>query len=259
MPVSPEWNGRPDALGGAANGMVIETSHVTIQGLKLLGLPVVESPQLGLKRRMYAIGRFNPDLEDLEVAQCLFAGDEIVAPLHVGIIARGNSLMVHHCIFRGFMKDAVVFWSGESTGHVMRNCIVHGTYGSSVYVAGAANDLEYRNNIVDSCTHVWVYQNPRSAQQDAQGQAVQGAGSSLMEGTQYKVRDSLFANNQKLVISGVGAKMEFHEIAPSFLDLIGTRILSQAIAFEQDQTKRNYLHPVTGIEAAEIGAGLFIA
>jgi hypothetical protein len=27
---------------------------------------------------------------------------------------------------------------------------------------------------------------------------------------------------------------------------------------EQDQTKRNYLHPIAGSEAAKIGAGLFL-
>ncbi len=31
----------------------------------------------------------------------------------------------------------------------------------------------------------------------------------------------------------------------------------QAVALEHDLTKRNYLHPVAGSEAAKIGAGLF--
>ena len=62
MPLSATWNGRPDPLGGAADGMLIETSHVTIQGLKILGLPVVESPKPGLIRRLYAISRLRRDL-----------------------------------------------------------------------------------------------------------------------------------------------------------------------------------------------------
>ena len=37
MPVPPTWNGRPDPLGGAANGLLVETSHVTVQGLKTHG------------------------------------------------------------------------------------------------------------------------------------------------------------------------------------------------------------------------------
>ncbi|MCC7176083.1 MAG: hypothetical protein IT159_12885, partial [Bryobacterales bacterium] len=38
MPLPDTWNGRPDPLGGAANGMLVETSHVTVRGLKILGL-----------------------------------------------------------------------------------------------------------------------------------------------------------------------------------------------------------------------------
>jgi hypothetical protein len=260
LPVPPTWNGNPDPLGGAANGMVIESSHVTIQGLKFLGLPVVETPQPGLKRRVYAIGRFNPELEDLEIAQCLFAGGEIIAPLHVGVIARGNGLVVHHCIFHGFMKDAVVFWSGGSTGHAMRNCLVHGAYGSAIYTAGVANDLDYRNNVVDSCEQVWVYQDAKSAQQDARGQAVarSEASQAAQASTHYQAIDSVFANNGRMVARGVGAKLEFSAIDDSFIEQIGVQQLSQPIALEHDQTQRRYLHPVAGSEAAKVGAGLFM-
>jgi hypothetical protein len=38
MPLRKTWNGRSEPLGGAADGMMIETSHVTIQGLKILSL-----------------------------------------------------------------------------------------------------------------------------------------------------------------------------------------------------------------------------
>jgi hypothetical protein len=69
IPVPPTWNGRPDTLGGAANGFLLETSHVTVQGLKILGQPVVETPQPGMKKRLYAIARFQRTLEDLEAAK----------------------------------------------------------------------------------------------------------------------------------------------------------------------------------------------
>jgi hypothetical protein len=45
---------------------------------------------------------------------------------------------------------------------------------------------------------------------------------------------------------------------PSFLELIGTTVSDQPVNLERDQTKRNYLHPVAGSEAAKIGAGLFV-
>jgi len=261
MPLPATWNGRPDRLGGAANGMVIDTSHVTVQGLKILGLPVVESPKPGLKRRLYAIARFRRDLEDLEVAQCLFVGDEVIAPCHVGIIANGNGVVVHHCIFRGFMKDAVVFWTGGSTGHAMRNCLFHGTYGSTVWTAGIAGDFDYQNNIVDSANYVWVYQGGLSAQADAIGRRAQlsdGSQAKPQERNHYKVVNSLFANNKKLAGAGTGARMDFADIDSSFLEMVGTRTSDQPVVLERDQTKRNYLHPVEGSEAAQIGAGLFL-
>jgi hypothetical protein len=74
----------------------------------------------------------------------------------------------------------------------------------------------------------------------------------------YKVRDSLFAGNKKLAGSGAGPALSFRDIDPAFLELIGTKTSDQRIALEMDQTKRDYLHPVEGSEAARIGAGLFI-
>ncbi len=258
LPIPSTWNGRPDPLGGAANGFQVETSHVTIQGLKILGTPVVETPKPGMKRRLYAIARLSRDLEDLEVAQCLFASDEIVAPNHVGIIANGNGLVVRNCIFRGFMKDPVVFWTPGSTGHAIRNCLFHGTYGSTVWTSGIADDFDYRNNVVDRCNYVWIYQSGASARTDATGGRAQLPGQAPAEQRQhYKVVNSLFADNKKLAGSGTGARIEFADIDPSFLEMVGTTVTAQAVAFESDMTKRNYLHPVSGSEAAKIGAGLF--
>jgi hypothetical protein len=168
MPLSPTWNGRPDPLGGAANGMLIETSHVTIQGLKILGLPVVESPKPGLIRRLYAISRLRRDLEDLEITQCLFAGEEVTNPIHVGIIVNGDGVKVRHCVFRG-MKISVVFWTPGSKGHAMTGCLCHAVYGSAVWTSGIATDFDYRNNVVDSCNYVWTAQQAASALTDAGG------------------------------------------------------------------------------------------
>ena len=61
----------------------------------------------------------------------------------------------------------------------------------------------------------------------------------------------------KEACSGTGASLGFKDIDASFLELIGTKVLDQPIALEMDETKRNYLHPVEGSEAARIGAGLF--
>jgi hypothetical protein len=258
MPLQASWNGRPDRLGGAADGMLIETSHVTIQGLRILGLPVIESPQPGLIRRLYAVNRPRRDLEDLEIAQCLFAGDEVTNPNHVGIIANGSGVVVRHCIFRG-LKISVVYWTGGSGGHAMRNCLCDGLYGSAVWTAGIADDFDYRNNVVMSSNYVWTYQGGASAAADAGGGGRLGAPSAAkpQERNRYRVVDSLFAGNRRLTGSGTGARLEYQDIDPSFLELVGTQVSDQPVALERDQTKRNYLHPVTESGAAKIGAGLF--
>ena len=165
MPIPAEWNERPV---GWLDGMLIETSHVSILGLKILGIPLVESPQPGVLQRLYGISRLRRDLEDLEIGHCLFAGDEVTNPHHVGIIAHGNGVDVHHCIFHG-LKISVVYWSGGSRGHALRNCLCDGVYGSAVWTAGIADDFAYRNNVVVNSNYVWTYQSGASAAADAGG------------------------------------------------------------------------------------------
>ncbi len=260
MPIPAEWNERPD---GWMDGMLIETSHVSILGLKILGIPLVESPQPGLLRRLYAVSRLRPDLEDLEIGHCLFAGDEVTNPHHVGVIALGNGVDVHHCIFRG-LKISVVYWSGDSTGHAMRNCLCDGVYGSAVWTSGIADDFEYRNNVVTNSNYVWTYQSGASAAADPDADGGGGAQPTAASPAKpqvenhYKVVESLFAANRRLTGTGTGARLEYEDIDPSFLELVGTKVLDQPVALERDQTKRDYLHPVAGSEAANVGAGLFL-
>jgi len=130
LPDDPKWDtGRmptivhtmPLAKMGFTFGMHVETSHVTVQGLKLLGMPGVERPRPGVLNRVYPIGRMDRRLEDLEIAQCLFAGDKVTNPNHLGILANGNGINVHHCVFHG-AKLTVVYWTAGSTGHAMTNC-----------------------------------------------------------------------------------------------------------------------------------------
>ena len=259
MPVPPTWNGRVDPLGGAADGMMIETSHVSILGLKILGLPVVESPQPGVIRRLYGISRLRRDLEDLEIGHCLFAGDEVTNPFHVGIIAHGNGVNVHHCIFRG-LKISVVYWSGGSSGHAMRNCLCDSLYGSGVWTCGVTDDFEYANNVVVNSNYVWTYQSGVSASADAGGRRAEQSASPPATNA-YRVVDSLFAANRRLAGTGTGARLEYHDMDASFLKLAGTTIVDQPVVLEHDSTKRNYLHAVAGsplgADAAKIGAGLF--
>jgi hypothetical protein len=50
----------------------------------------------------------------------------------------------------------------------------------------------------------------------------------------------------------------FRDIDASFLELINTKVSDQPVAVELDETKKSFLHPVAGSEAAKIGAGLFL-
>lgn len=153
----PTWNGRPDAAGGAADGIIIEMSHVSILGLKFLGLPVLEGPRPGIERRLYGINRSSREFEDLEIGHCMFLGDYVTNPVHVAIIANGNGIDIHHTIFWK-NKITVVYWQGGSTGHAMRNCVIAGCYGSGLWTAGIAADFRFENNVVDDCRYAWTYQ-----------------------------------------------------------------------------------------------------
>jgi hypothetical protein len=158
----PTWNGRPDAAGGAADGILVETSHVSILGLKFLGLPVLEGPRPGIERRLYGINRSSRELEDLEIGHCMFLGDLVTNPIHVAIIANGNGIEIHHTIFRE-NKITVVYWQGGSRGHAMRNCVITGCYGSGLWTAGIMADFKFENNVVDDCRYAWTYQNAMPA------------------------------------------------------------------------------------------------
>ncbi len=64
MQLPDDWG---DQVEGWLDGMLVETSHVSILGPKILGVPLVESPQRGTVWRLYGISRLDEDLDDLEV------------------------------------------------------------------------------------------------------------------------------------------------------------------------------------------------
>ena len=198
---------------------------------------------------------FSATLEDLEIAQCLFASDELIASMHVGIIAHGNGVVVRNCVFRGYTKDAVVYWTPGSTGHAMRNCLFDGMYSSTVWTAGIAGDFDYRNNVVTRANYVWIYQSGASAQADAAGgrrscpAAPRPPGPHALQG-----RGQLLRRQQEAGRYRYGSGVEFADIDASFLEMSGTRVVEEPVVLEHDSTKRNYLHPVAGSDAARIGA-----
>jgi len=89
-----------------------------------------------------------------------------------------------------------------------------------------------------------------------QGQAAPGSAGTA-DPVHYRVVDSLFSANRRLTGSGTGARLEYQDIDPSFLEMVRSRVVDQPLAIERDSTRRNYLHPLAGSEAAALGAGLF--
>lgn len=250
MQLSDWWQGQKDPFGGTAYGMMIETSHVTIQGLKILGMPVVEHPKEGYIQRVYAIARLSPEFDDLEITQCFFAGDEVTNPNHLPIIANGSGIVLDHCLFYQ-VKQGIVYWSRNSTGHAMRNCLIIGNYGCGIWTSGIANDFDFRNNVIANGNYIWISQLTRDRGQQVIGEVAKS------DPIHYKVYNSLFAGNKKYTGTGGGPALNFKNIEPSILELINSTVTDKPIEIEMDQSKRNYLHPIAGSEAVKIGAGLF--
>jgi hypothetical protein len=142
----------------------------------------------------------------------------------------------------------------------MRNCFVHGAYGSGVWTSEIADDFDFRDNVIANGNYVWTYQSGASAGRDPDA-GTQGGGQPAAPEKQrvrYKVVNSLFAANKKMACSGTGANLGFKDIDSSFLELINTKVSDQPVAVELDETKKNFLHPVVDTEAAKIGVGLFM-
>ena len=80
----------------------------------------------------------------------------------------------------------------------------------------------------------------------------------LGERIHYKVTNCYFGRNRTLAGSGTGQSLGYVDTDSNFMDMIGTIVSNQPVLIERNQTKRNYLHPIAGSEAAKIGARLFV-
>jgi hypothetical protein len=113
--------------------------------------------------------------------------------------------------------------------------------------------------VIASGNYAWTYQGDASAQAGRGGrQGAKPAPATPRELVRYKVIDSYFANNRRIAGSGTGARLDYRDMDPTFLEMAGTKVTAEPVVIERDQTKRSYLHPVAGSEAAKVGAGLFL-
>ena len=86
----------------------------------------------------------------------------------------------------------------------MRNCFVHGAYGSGVWTSEIADDFDFRDNVIANGNYVWTYQSGASAGRDPDA-GTQGSRPATVPEKQrvhYKVVNSLFAANKKMASSG---------------------------------------------------------
>ena len=75
---------------------------------------------------------------------------------------------------------------------------------------------------------------------------------------EYNLANSLFAGNRNLYGAGGGPPVNFKPLEPSALELpLSSQITDKPVEIELDQSKRDYLHVVTGTPGSESAAGLF--
>ena len=238
MPLNFKPGGSDDP--GTSYGIQIETSHVTIQGLRVLGTPVHESPEDGVVRRNYPIVREGTNLDDLRITQCLFLGDKHAIPNHLPILASGQGVVVDHCVFYN-VKDAVVFFQSDRPAErcEMHHNLIVGNYGAAVWSWTAAEDFKYYNNVVANANIFWVLN------EDAKNS--------------YNISNSMVIGYNELVHKGGGATGFGVKADPKKLKFGKDVIIKKEgkIELEEDQTKRNYLHLKPGTLGANLGAGLF--
>jgi len=225
---------------GTSYGIQIETSYVTIQGLRVLGTPVHERPADGVVRRNYPIVREGLNLDDLRITQCLFIGDKHAIPNHLGVLASGQGVVVDHCVFFN-VKDAVVFFLSDRPAErcEMHHNLIAGNYGAAVWSWSAAEDFKYYNNVVANANIFWVLNKDGK--------------------NSYNVSNSMILGYNELLNQGGGAKDFGDKADPTKLKLGKDVVIKKdgKVELEEDPTKRNYLHLKPGTLGANLGAGLF--
>jgi len=152
--VSAENPDRPGAPGRPSEtySLRVQTSHVTIQGLKFLGNPLPDNWHC-------CIERIGTDLHDLVVTQCMFLGDRNTSDIYCAALATGSRFVVDHCVFSNCHACAV-FWDGldgiGGKGCAMLYCVVDGALISGVWTCQTSEDFEFHHNVVAHSEYVWM-------------------------------------------------------------------------------------------------------
>ncbi len=238
MPFKIERDDKKIITGGSNYGILIENSHTTIQGLRILGEPVHEKPRAGVLVRNYPIVWEGKNLSDLRVTQCLFLGNQFALPNHLGILANGKQLEVDHCVFYG-VKDAVVMWNSPAEQSSMHHNLVLNSYGAAVWTWSTTPDFKFYNNVLSGINVFWVLEKEAK--------------------NSYQIQNSLLVGYNELVNQGGGPQDFGTPSDPKKLVYKSDFVVQKSggLAIEEDQTSRFYLQLKPGTLGTSYGAGLF--
>lgn len=210
----------------------IQTSYVTIEGLRFLG-------NSSFRNWHCCIERIGDALDDLIVTQCLFQGDRDTANIYCAALATGDRFVVDHCIFSG-CHACTVFWDGldgvAGKGCAMRNCIVDGAHQAAVWTCQTSPDFQFHHNLIADSEYVWMRKSG-----DVQT---------------YKVSDCVLVDNKHP--SGYGTAGGPTGATGSEVRFERVRVTTKGtVQIDRDPTSHNYLHATPGTLGSDLGAGLF--
>ncbi|MEA5429438.1 hypothetical protein [Arcicella lustrica] len=239
MPFSVEKNDKGELTGGQNFGIMIQNSHATIQGLRILGEPVHENPSKGVLVRNYPIMWEGKNLEDFRVSQCLFLGNKYALPNHLGILANGKEQEIDHCVFYG-VKDALVLWNSPATNSSMHHNLVIDSYGGIVWTWSATPDFKFYNNVISNGNVLWMLNKD--------------------EKDSYTIENSVIVGYNSFVNKGGGPQGFGEKASDDKLKLGKDVILKKEGKLEviEDQTSKYFLHIKAGTLGSNLGAGLFM-
>jgi hypothetical protein len=239
MPFSVEKNDKGEVTGGQNFGIMIQNSHATIKGLRILGEPVHENPSKGVLVRNYPIMWEGKDLEDFRVTQCLFLGNKYALPNHLGILANGKEQEIDHCVFYG-VKDAVVLWNSPATNSSMHHNLVIDSYGGIVWTWSATPDFKFYSNVISNANVLWMLNED--------------------EKNSYTIENSVIVGYNSFVNKGGGPQGFGEKASDEKLKLGKDVILKKEGKLEviEDQTSKYFMHIKAGTLGSDLGAGLFI-
>jgi acetyl esterase/lipase len=223
-----------------AIALKIEVNHATVQGIKFLGNPRPRTWG-------YSIFREGKGFEDLVVTQCMFIGDEQAMPYNIPICAKGQGLVVDHCVF--YQCDIpAIFWEAEggvSKGNAMRHCIVDGADIAAVWTCQTADDFQFHHNVVTRSQYFWM-RSPGSK-------------------TTYRIQDCIVTDCHVWSGYGIAGKI-YGNTGPDVtfneekVVKEGTVTLEKAFVTIEKLSvvrPRGYLHVVPDTLGSDLGAGLF--